>query len=41
MSALVLNSYFDGTELQKKNINDFKLYNTKLSNSELATLTQV
>ena len=39
MSALVLNSYFDGTELQKKDINDFKLYNTKLSNSELATLT--
>ena len=39
MSALVLNSYFDGTELQKKDINDFKLYNTKLSNSELAALT--
>jgi hypothetical protein len=41
MSALVLNSYFDGTELQKKDINDFKLYNTKLSNSELAALTTI
>jgi len=38
---LVLNSYFDGTELQKKDINDFKLYNTKLSNSELAALTTI
>ena len=41
MSGLALNSYFNGTEVQKKNITDFKLYNTRLSNSELAALTQV
>ena len=41
MSGLALNSYFNGTEVQKKNITDFKLYNTRLSNTELQALTQV
>jgi hypothetical protein len=41
MSGLALNSYFNGTEVQKKNISDFKLYNTRLSNTELQALTQV
>ena len=39
MSGLALNSYFNGTEVQKKNISDFKLYNTRLSNTELQALT--
>jgi len=41
MSGLSLGSYFNGNEVQKKNINDFKLYNTRLSNSELAALTTI
>ena len=41
MSGLALGGYFNGNEVQKKNISDFKLYNTRLSNSELAALTQV
>jgi len=39
MSTIYLNSYSNGTEIQKKTIKDFKIYNTRLSNSELATLT--
>ena len=41
MSSIYLNSYNNGTEIQKKKINDFRLYNTRLSNSELATLTTI
>ncbi len=39
MSSIFLNSYFNGTEIQKKEIKDFKLYNTRLSNAELQALT--
>lgn len=41
MSGLSLGSYFNGNEVQKKNINDFKLYNTRLSNAEIAALTTI
>ena len=41
MSSIYLNAYNNGTEIQKKKINDFRLYNTRLSNSELATLTTI
>jgi hypothetical protein len=41
MSGLALNSYFNGTEVQKKNTTDFKLYNTRLTNSELQALTTI
>ena len=39
MSSIFLNSYSNGTEIQKKEIKDFKLYNTRLSNAELQALT--
>jgi len=38
-SNLSINSYFDGSELQKKQINSAQLYKTRLTNEELATLT--
>jgi len=41
MSSIYLNSYNNGTEIQKKKINDFRLYNTRLSNSELVKLTTI
>jgi len=41
MTGLRLGSYFNGTEVQKKNTTDFKLYNTRLSNSELQALTTI
>ena len=41
LSGLSVNSYFNGIEVQKKNINNFKLYNAKLSNSELEALTTI
>ena len=40
MSSIFLNSYSNGTEIQKKEIKDFKLYNTRLSNAELQALTK-
>jgi len=39
MNNISINSYFNGTEIEKKQIKDFKLYNTRLSNAELQALT--
>lgn len=38
-SAIYINSYTDGSEMQKKNINTAALYPTRLSNSELQAIT--
>ena len=38
-SALYINSYSDFTEIQKKEVNQTLLFKTRLSNSELASLT--
>ena len=40
-SNLSINSYFDGSEIQKKQINSAMLFKTRLSNTELAQLTTI
>ena len=40
-SAIYLNSYVDGSEIQKKKINQAALYKERLTNAELATLTTI
>ena len=41
MSAIALNSYFNGAEVQRKKIKGFALYNEALSESQLMQLTGV
>ena len=40
-SNLSINSYFDGSEIQKKQINSVQLYKTRLTNDELQLLTTI
>ena len=40
-SSLYINSYSNFTEIQKKQVNQVQLYKTRLSNSQLATLTTI
>ena len=40
-SALYINSYSDFTEIQNKQVNEFVLFPTRLTNAELASLTTI
>jgi hypothetical protein len=40
-SALYINSYSDFTEIQNKQVNEFVLFPTRLTNAELASITSL